>query len=256
MVKAMILAMDECGNIGRDGKIPWGRLKYDMKHFREITFGYDRLIMGRKTWDSLPNKPLEDRKCIVISNSIENELSIIANGGEVWGHFDELENGDIVIGGNALFEHYIDQVDIVYLTYIDGEYIDCDVAVSEEFRDKLYNDFDIYEYVKYEQINSSNKYDRVNYTISRHIRKVQNTNTIEDNAEDSVNHPSHYNQGTIETIDCIENAVAGYSAIEAVSAGNVVKYVSRAPFKGSKLEDLKKARWYLNRLIKHNEHNE
>lgn len=67
---------------------------------------------------------------------------------------------------------------------------------------------------------------------------------------DPVNQPAHYTRGKIETIDCIESVVDGYARLSAVCAGNVVKYVARAPFKGKPLEDLKKAAWYLDRLIR------
>ena len=64
---------------------------------------------------------------------------------------------------------------------------------------------------------------------------------------DPVNHPDHYTKGGIETIDFITAKELSYEL------GNVVKYVSRAQFKGKYLEDLKKARWYLDRLIQKKE---
>ena len=70
------------------------------------------------------------------------------------------------------------------------------------------------------------------------------------NIPDPVNHPSHYNAGKVEVIDYIEQVCASYPGKEAPLVGNVIKYVSRAPLKEKKLEDLKKARWYLDRLIK------
>lgn len=66
---------------------------------------------------------------------------------------------------------------------------------------------------------------------------------------DNVNHPSHYNQGSIETIDFIEAVLVKYPARIRYHLGNVIKYVSRAPYKNGK-EDLEKARWYLNRALK------
>ena len=62
---------------------------------------------------------------------------------------------------------------------------------------------------------------------------------------DAVNHPSHYTFGKIETIDVIEDWELPYHL------GNAVKYISRAGRKdpSKKLEDLEKARWYLNRYI-------
>lgn len=60
---------------------------------------------------------------------------------------------------------------------------------------------------------------------------------------DAVNHPSHYTRGKIEVIDFIEDQQLPYHL------GNVIKYIARAGYKGDKLEDLKKARWYLERYI-------
>lgn len=63
---------------------------------------------------------------------------------------------------------------------------------------------------------------------------------------DPVNSPQHYLQGGIETIDFIEAKELGFHL------GNVVKYVSRWKLKGQ-VEDLKKARWYLDRFIQNQE---
>lgn len=61
--------------------------------------------------------------------------------------------------------------------------------------------------------------------------------------EDVINHPSHYTRGKIEVIDFIEDQQLPYHL------GNVIKYIARAGYKGDKLEDLKKARWHLDRYI-------
>ena len=65
---------------------------------------------------------------------------------------------------------------------------------------------------------------------------------------DVVNHPSHYTQGGIECIDAIKAATVGKTGIDAVCVANVVKYLWRYEEKNG-LEDVKKARWYLERLI-------
>lgn len=59
----------------------------------------------------------------------------------------------------------------------------------------------------------------------------------------AIDHPSHYNRGKIEVIDFIEDQGLSFHL------GNVIKYIARAGSKGDKLEDLKKARWYLDRYI-------
>ena len=59
----------------------------------------------------------------------------------------------------------------------------------------------------------------------------------------SVDHPKHYNTGKIEVIDAIEEWNMGFCD------GNVIKYVARHKHKGKPIEDLRKAKWYLERLI-------
>ena len=66
---------------------------------------------------------------------------------------------------------------------------------------------------------------------------------------DMVNHPSHYTQGGIECIDCIKSATIGKVGIEAFCVGNAIKYLFRYEEKNG-IEDVKKARWYIDRLIK------
>lgn len=60
---------------------------------------------------------------------------------------------------------------------------------------------------------------------------------------DLVNHPPHYTAGGVETIDFIEAKNLNYNL------GNAVKYITRADHKGNRLQDLEKARWYINREI-------
>lgn len=65
---------------------------------------------------------------------------------------------------------------------------------------------------------------------------------------DTVNHPKHYTQGKIECIDAIESAVADLSGLDAVCTANVIKYIWRWKHKNGS-QDLRKAQWYLNKLI-------
>ena len=67
--------------------------------------------------------------------------------------------------------------------------------------------------------------------------------------EDNVNSPSHYKYGKKETIDVIQDCMTN-DEYHGYLKGNVLKYVSRYKFKGEPLEDLQKAQWYLNKLIK------
>lgn len=70
----------------------------------------------------------------------------------------------------------------------------------------------------------------------------------ENEMNDNVNNPSHYNQGGIEVIDIMKAYLSSFN-FWGYCQGNVIKYVLRSNHKGNCLEDLKKAQWYLNRLI-------
>lgn len=65
-----------------------------------------------------------------------------------------------------------------------------------------------------------------------------------DDKDNMINHPSHYTFGKIEVIDAIDDWQLGFYE------GQVIKYVARAKHKENELQDLKKAQFYLNRLIK------
>lgn len=65
----LIFASDPRGFIGKNGKLPWLPLKGELKRFKQITYGHT-VVMGRNTFDSLPNGPLEGRHNIVLTNKI------------------------------------------------------------------------------------------------------------------------------------------------------------------------------------------
>ena len=115
------------GVIGKDGGLPW-RLKTDLANFRAVTMGKP-VIMGRKTWDSLPKKPLVGRTNIVLSR----DGSFEPNGAVVCEDFSEAvaigreqaeEDGArevCVIGGASLFELALTKAGRIYLTDVDAE---------------------------------------------------------------------------------------------------------------------------------------
>src|SRR5690606_10959106 len=84
------------------------------------------------------------------------------------------------------------------------------------------------------------------YFWREHFRRVKDVSTKP--VADPVNHPPHYTQGKVESIDAIESAL-GEEGFKGFLAGNAMKYIHRYRHKNG-LEDLKKARWYMDRLIK------
>ncbi len=94
----LILAMADNGVIGRDGAIPW-RISDDMKRFKALTLG-KTVVMGRKTWDSLPRKPLPGRNNVVVTRDAawQAEGAIVAHApGEA------LQGDVMVIGGAEIY---------------------------------------------------------------------------------------------------------------------------------------------------------
>jgi len=85
--------------------------------------------------------------------------------------------------------------------------------------------------------------------VDKHqLHKVE-TETSKDNIVKDVDHPSHYNQGSIETIEVIEGLGWG----EEFCSSNIIKYISRYKHKGNELKDLYKVKWYTERLISYYE---
>jgi len=70
--------------------------------------------------------------------------------------------------------------------------------------------------------------------------------------KDPVNSPNHYKQGNRETIEVIKDYMTS-DEFSGYLKGNIIKYVGRFKFKGNPLQDLKKASWYLDKLIKETE---
>jgi len=124
---ALVVARARNGVIGRDGTLPW-RLKSDMAWFKANTLGKP-VIMGRKTWDSLPKRPLPGRTNIVLSR----DLSFEAQGALVCENFSEAAQiareqaaedgaGEVcVIGGAALFEAALPKAKRLYLTEVEAD---------------------------------------------------------------------------------------------------------------------------------------
>ena len=124
---ALVVARARNGVIGRDGDLPW-RLRSDLQRFKAVTIGKP-CIMGRKTWESLPLKPLPGRLNLVLSKdeSFEpkgalacltlDEAIEIAREQAVDDGVDEV----CVIGGAGLFEAALPRAKRLYVTEVEAE---------------------------------------------------------------------------------------------------------------------------------------
>ena len=160
---SIIAAHDIFDGIGKNGKIPWS-MPEDMAHFKHITTHVDdntkqnAVIMGRKTWESLPRRfrPLPHRKNIVISSSgdrpcsLHEALDICYN--------DHTIETTFVIGGGVVYKEAIvrDDCQYLYITRINVDY-HCDtffprIDLSRYHIDSLNTDSNLLTFLKYKRV--------------------------------------------------------------------------------------------------------
>nr|AIA15430.1 Dihydrofolate reductase [uncultured bacterium] len=121
-IVSLVIARAANGVIGQRGQIPW-RIPADMKHFKAVTMGKP-CIMGRKTWHSLPKKPLPGRTNIVLTR----EMGFHAEGAVLAHSFDdalvraEAESPEeiAVIGGADIYRVALPRAVRIYLTDVHG----------------------------------------------------------------------------------------------------------------------------------------
>jgi len=121
----LIVAVAENGVIGAKGALPW-HVPEDLKRFKSLTLGKP-VIMGRKTWDSLPKKPLPGRSNIVVTRFPDDYR---ADGVKAARDFNEaLQLADrenppeiMVIGGESIFKEALPQAVRIELTEVQGDF--------------------------------------------------------------------------------------------------------------------------------------
>ncbi|HEX4026317.1 MAG TPA: dihydrofolate reductase [Rhizomicrobium sp.] len=112
----LVLAMADNGVIGKDGGIPW-HISEDMKRFKALTMGHT-VVMGRKTWDSLPRKPLPGRVNVVVTRQKDWH----AEGATTASSLGQASAGTsglvMIIGGAEIYERALPQASRIELTEV------------------------------------------------------------------------------------------------------------------------------------------
>jgi dihydrofolate reductase len=162
----MIVALDEKNGIGRQNKLLC-RLSGDIKNFKELTTGHP-VIMGRKTFESLPNGALPNRVNIVLTKDEEKiyDDAISCNSIDEVMNLRVIKNCEkcFVIGGAEIYKHFFDRADKLYVTSIRHTFEDADAffpeididdwrinSVSDEFKVDEKNEYP-YFFAVYERI--------------------------------------------------------------------------------------------------------
>ena len=114
----LIWAQDINGGIGKEGKLPW-HISEDLQNFKKLTLD-SIIIMGRKTWESLPIRPLSKRRNIVLSRKEVPDIEYYTSIKEC---IEKLNDDDIeklfVIGGSTVYRNFIHRADELHITKVD-----------------------------------------------------------------------------------------------------------------------------------------
>ncbi len=128
MAISIVVAVAENGVIGRDNGLPW-RLSTDMKRFKALTMDKP-IVMGRKTWEGMPRKPLPGRRNIVVTRNDGYE----AEGAEVFGSLPEAIAAAgpdaCIIGGGQIYAQGMDHARVLHVTHVETA-ADGDVVFPE-----------------------------------------------------------------------------------------------------------------------------
>lgn len=137
----LIWAQDINGGIGKNNKLPW-HIPQDLNNFKKITSN-KIVVMGRKTWESLPIKPLPKRRNIVLTKRKLNNVECFKSVYECLNEL-ELEKEIYIIGGASLYKEFIEQAKYLHITFIDivDNKIDTYFPYPLEFIKQRYNKID------------------------------------------------------------------------------------------------------------------
>jgi len=118
----IIAAMAENRVIGKDNTLPWS-IKGNLAHFKETTMGWP-CIMGRKTWESLPKKPLPGRLNIIVSNTYSTESPDILVFSSLSAAIEYCSSCEkiFICGGESIYSQVMPLANKIFLTLIPGQY--------------------------------------------------------------------------------------------------------------------------------------
>lgn len=123
MMLSIIVAFDRNRTIGKDNQLPW-HLPRDLANFKKVTMGHP-IVMGRKTYESI-GRPLPGRENIILTRNRSYE----ADGCKIIHTIDDLRqikqqyNDELfILGGAEIFKEVLPEVDRLYVTYIDAEFV-------------------------------------------------------------------------------------------------------------------------------------
>lgn len=159
---SIIVAIAENSAIGKDNKLLW-HLPEDLKWFKRITEGH-HVVMGRKTYYSLPKRPLPGRTNIVLTTKVQDKYEgcLMANSVEDAYNLCDDASENFIIGGESVYRQFMDIAQTLYVTKVHAEFD------ATEFFPEI--DPDTWEIIREDprKADDKNKYD---YTFITYRRK-------------------------------------------------------------------------------------
>ncbi len=120
---SIVAAVADNYAIGKGNKLPW-HLPADLKHFRELTTGH-AVVMGKRTFESLPNGPLPNRRNVVLTSVMSegvNEGYFEADSLEDAFYLCEKEEKVFIVGGAAVYRQSLEIAESLYITWVHHEF--------------------------------------------------------------------------------------------------------------------------------------
>ena len=158
-----IVAVDENFGIGFNGDL-LEHMPEDLKRFKQLTTN-KTIIMGRKTWESLPNKPLPDRLNIVVTSKERSfeEMTVFTSFEEVYSRATHTlpEDEWFIIGGGSIYKEFLPICDKVYLTKI---------MVSHENVDTYFPNIELMDNWKCIEQSEIKQYNDISYQFKTYSR--------------------------------------------------------------------------------------
>jgi dihydrofolate reductase len=117
MVSIIVAVSDDLG-IGKNNDLLWN-IPEDLKRFRKLTYG-NTVIMGKRTWESLPRKPLAGRKNVVITDVPHERFENAVTAYSIEDALAKCEKGEeiFIIGGGSIYKQFMALADRLYITHV------------------------------------------------------------------------------------------------------------------------------------------
>lgn len=138
---SIIVAIAQNNAIGKDNQLLW-HLPGDLKRFKKLTTGHT-IVMGKRTFESLPIRPLPNRRSIVITDKAEEQIEGCEMAYSIDEAIEKMEIGseNYIIGGGSIYKQFLPFADKLYLTIVKQDF-DADTF----FPEIDYSDFDIIDH--------------------------------------------------------------------------------------------------------------